>query len=128
MKIKEMVRPEGLELSTFWFVERQEGQSRKSISFVWRRLRIRDVALPFFNCTQSCTHSLGAFDFRKCVLVQPEMERGRSPLVSIPPFGRGFSRHRYDTRLSLSMVASDLSQSAWFNRLRCALSVLYGII
>jgi dolichol-phosphate mannosyltransferase len=31
-----------------------------------------------------------------CVLVQPEMERGRSPLVSIPPFGRGFSRHRYD--------------------------------
>jgi hypothetical protein len=30
------------------------------------------------------------------VLVQPEMERGRSPLVSIPPFGRGFLRHRYD--------------------------------
>ena len=30
------------------------------------------------------------------MLVQPEMERGRSPLVSIPPFGRGFSRHRYD--------------------------------
>jgi hypothetical protein len=30
------------------------------------------------------------------VLVQPEMERGRSPLVSIPHFGRGFSRHRYD--------------------------------
>ena len=28
--------------------------------------------------------------------VQPEMERGRSPLVSIPPFGRGFPRHRYD--------------------------------
>src|SRR6266481_1588596 len=28
------------------------------------------------------------------VLVQPEMERGRSPLVSIPPFGRGFSRHQ----------------------------------
>jgi hypothetical protein len=28
------------------------------------------------------------------VLVQPEMERGRSPLVSIPPRGRGFSRHR----------------------------------
>jgi hypothetical protein len=28
------------------------------------------------------------------VLVQLEMERGRSPLVSIPPFGRGFSRHR----------------------------------
>jgi hypothetical protein len=30
------------------------------------------------------------------VLVQPEMERGRYPLVSIPPLGRGFSRHRYD--------------------------------
>jgi len=51
------MHPEGLELSTFWFVERQEGQSRKSISFVWRRLRIGDVALPFSNCTQSCTHA-----------------------------------------------------------------------
>ena len=28
------------------------------------------------------------------VPVQREMESGRSPLVSIPPFGRGFSRHR----------------------------------
>ena len=28
------------------------------------------------------------------VLVQPELEKRRSPLVSIPPFGRGFSRHR----------------------------------
>jgi hypothetical protein len=28
------------------------------------------------------------------VLVQPEMERRRSPLVSIPPFGRGFSALR----------------------------------
>ena len=27
------------------------------------------------------------------VLVQPEMEKRRSPLVSIPPFERGFSRH-----------------------------------
>src|SRR5438270_4232633 len=27
------------------------------------------------------------------VLVQPELEKRRSPLVSIPPFGRGFSRH-----------------------------------
>ena len=53
-----MVRPEELELSTFWFVERQEGQTQKSISFVWRRLRIGDVALPFFNCTQSCTRAI----------------------------------------------------------------------
>jgi hypothetical protein len=30
---------------------------------------------------------------RDCVPAQPEMESGRSPLVSIPPFGRGFSRH-----------------------------------
>ena len=30
------------------------------------------------------------------VLVQPEMRRGRSPLVSVPPFGRGFPRPRYD--------------------------------
>jgi len=29
-------------------------------------------------------------------LAQPEMERGRSPFVNIPPFGQGFSRHRYD--------------------------------
>jgi hypothetical protein len=28
------------------------------------------------------------------VLAQREMEKRRSPLVSIPPFGRGFSRHR----------------------------------
>jgi hypothetical protein len=27
------------------------------------------------------------------VLAQPEMEKRRSPLVSIPPLGRGFSRH-----------------------------------
>jgi hypothetical protein len=27
------------------------------------------------------------------VLAQCEMEKRRSPLVSIPPFGRGFSRH-----------------------------------
>ena len=62
------------------------------------------------------------------VLVQPEMEKRRSPLMSIPPFGRGFqgmgsfdpmevgrrknelSRpvHRLDepTGLSLGMVAS----------------------
>ena len=33
---------------------------------------------------------------RAVVLVQPEMERWRFPLASIPPFGRGFSRHRYD--------------------------------
>ena len=67
------------------------------------------------------------------VPAQREMEKGRSPLVSIPPFGRGFSRHpglpircdfgksakgdfrarlhRLDepTRLSLGMVASPQS-------------------
>ena len=39
------------------------------------------------------------------VSVQPEMERGRSPLVSIPPFGRDFQGIDTITRLSLSMVA-----------------------
>src|SRR6266436_3957933 len=39
------------------------------------------------------TNSLGAFPPSPHVLVQPEMEKQRSPLVSIPPFGRGFSRH-----------------------------------
>ena len=29
----------------------------------------------------------------KIVLAQRKMEKRRSPLVSIPPFGRGFSRH-----------------------------------
>jgi len=33
------------------------------------------------------------FDDGKDVLVQPEVEKRRSPLVGIPPFGRGFSRH-----------------------------------
>jgi hypothetical protein len=37
---------------------------------------------------------------RHNVLVQPEMEKRRSPLVSIPPFGRGFSR---DGGLSIPM-------------------------
>jgi len=32
-------------------------------------------------------------DLSDVVLAQPEMEQRRSPLVSIPPFGRGFSRH-----------------------------------
>ena len=56
----------------------------------------------------SCIEALQAADSRAdielgdtlppdcSVLVQPEMERRRSPLVSIPPFGRGFTRHRYD--------------------------------
>ena len=44
------------------------------------------------------------------MLVQPEMERGRSPLVSIPPFGRGFSRvstrgHRW-AQAALNTAAS----------------------
>src|ERR1022692_1336249 len=38
--------------------------------------------------------SLRPEEVRLVVLVQPEMERGRSPLVSIPPFGRRFSKHR----------------------------------
>ena len=51
MKIKEkVVRPGGLELPTFWFVVSQESQSRKSISFVWRRLRIGDrCSSPFYS-------------------------------------------------------------------------------
>ena len=28
------------------------------------------------------------------VLIPPEMQRGRAPLVNIPPFGREYSRHR----------------------------------
>jgi hypothetical protein len=34
-----------------------------------------------------------ALDALSSVLAQREMEKRRSPLVSIPPFGRGFSRH-----------------------------------
>jgi hypothetical protein len=32
---------------------------------------------------------MAGFNYESSVLVQPEMERGRSPLVSIPPFGAG---------------------------------------
>lgn len=48
------------------------------------------------------THALQLYDYEgvkrvdlgtDSVLVQPEMERTRCPLVSIPPFRRGFSRH-----------------------------------
>ena len=38
---------------------------------------------PLFSAVQDHQH----------VLVQREMENGHSPLVSIPPFGRGSSRH-----------------------------------
>jgi hypothetical protein len=37
---------------------------------------------------------------RNGVLVQPEIERGRSPLVSIPPFGGDFQGIDTTTRLS----------------------------
>jgi hypothetical protein len=36
----------------------------------------------------------GSTEHPPIVLVQPELERRRSPLVSIPPCGRGFSRYR----------------------------------
>src|ERR1700739_4036591 len=39
---------------------------------------------------------LNLFLYVHIVLVQAEMERWRFPLASIPPFWRGFSRHRYD--------------------------------
>ena len=35
----------------------------------------------------------GDLKLSDAVLAQREMEKRRSPLVSIPPFGRGFSRH-----------------------------------
>jgi hypothetical protein len=37
-----------------------------------------------------CSERMTAFHG---VLAQPEMEKRRCPLVSIPPFGRGFFRH-----------------------------------
>ncbi len=46
---------------------------------------------PLSKCSLTGAPSLSAN--RTAVLVQREMEKGRSPLVSIPPFGRGFSRH-----------------------------------
>jgi hypothetical protein len=78
----------------------------------------------------SISYTVSILTPRSFVPVQREMESGRSPLVSIPPFGRGFSRHgglpiRFDflksaevepprsghrldepARLSLGMVAS----------------------
>jgi hypothetical protein len=52
--------------------------------------------LPCVPAHMAAAISAAWLMLRGNVLVQPEMERGRSPLVSIPPFGRGFSRHRYD--------------------------------
>src|ERR1035438_3033272 len=48
--------------------------------------------LPTTNA--ACCVAVDSADNAVVVLVQPEMERGRSPLVSIPPFGRRFSKHR----------------------------------
>jgi hypothetical protein len=80
-----------------------------------------------------CSGSWARRRVSESVPAQREMESGRSPLASIPPFGRGFSRHpglpircgsgkgakgdfrarrhRLDepTRLSLGMVASPQS-------------------
>ena len=58
---------------------------------VFRRWGSRDALLA--GATEYCegkTELAGALEI---VLVPREMERGRSPLVSIPPCGRGFSRH-----------------------------------
>src|SRR5438552_6007229 len=49
-------------------------------------------------CTAPRETALLVMDFSlyptgQCVWVQPEMEQRRSPLVSIPPFGQGCSRH-----------------------------------
>jgi hypothetical protein len=50
--------------------------------------------IPFRLQERLCSASMSFFFHSvRFVLVQPEMERRRSPLVSIPPFGRGFSRH-----------------------------------
>jgi hypothetical protein len=43
------------------------------------------------------------------VLIQPEMERWRFPLASIPPSGGDFQRIDTITGLSLSMAASPQS-------------------
>lgn len=60
-----------------------------------------DTCQPVFDTDEFAVIEARAFEaawneFEKSwtVLVQPEMERGRSPLVSIPPCGRGFLRHR----------------------------------
>jgi hypothetical protein len=52
------------------------------------------LARSTVRCTTTIVRSRRSLNGRTCsVLVQPEMEKRRSPLVSIPPFGRGFSRH-----------------------------------
>ena len=69
---------------------------------------------------------------RAGVLVQPEMERRRSPLVSIPPFGRGFSRHpglpircvRKEGGASRSAPGLTSAASEWYLALlRCSASL-----
>src|SRR5207253_3544956 len=54
------------------------------------------------------------------VLVQPEMERRRFPLVSVPPSGGGFQGIDTTTRLSLSMVAFPQSPLGFARQDHCS--------
>jgi len=69
------------------------GQGRAQM---WLRVDRPNGTIGYFHNMDNrpvTTAQWTAFEISGNVLVQPEMERGRSPLVSIPPFGRGFSRH-----------------------------------
>jgi hypothetical protein len=79
---EKVVRPGGLELPTFWFVEIQESQSRKSISFVWRRLRISGNCSSLPTYTQFCTQiTVGIVPMRLVHCNLKTVEQGRTSKV-----------------------------------------------
>jgi hypothetical protein len=61
------------------------------------------------------------------VLAQREMEKRRSPLVSIPPFGRGFSRHR-GLSIRWRLVGARTSPHAPVHRLDEPTGVSLGMV
>ena len=86
-------------ISPLQALEIKMGMRPPSYPSAWlhpRRARFRFARQDHCSFTMSIrlNFRMGPKPFRTAaVLVQREMERGRSPLVSIPPFGRGFSRH-----------------------------------
>ena len=83
--IRETVRSRGL---ADQFHLRQE----KAVPFA-ARVCTRQGDDRLVNLVVNCLGALILVTAIGCVLAQREMEKRRSPLVSIPPFGRGFSRH-----------------------------------
>jgi hypothetical protein len=77
-------------------------------------MREAEISRPYWQanlCSRlhiPLSYHLVLYEHKASVLVQREMERGGSPLVSIPPCGRGFSRH-----LGLPIRCGPLQSAEW---------------